>query len=217
MNLFLIFAGAEAIGTVGAFGYLIKETKTNRKISEAIFWHEHYPVLSLVSASCDITQNLCMTDLMNNISEYDERGNKLFGVVNDSNSVAYKSVVEFAKDPEISNEVKKHFIGDIGITQKPVYEESIEQQVAIIYSKYHVIPETKVVSYEEFDICKYVENCPVSEGDNCKLLYVRLTYYTSPDVKHAKKSETIYKVCLRCSKPTIQINYIVGISHDTEN
>lgn len=80
----------------------------------------------------------------------------------------------------------------------PTYSEA-DDNIVYIYSKFFIDPATKSIANSEFDICSFTSDCQTQPGCEDKCLFIRLTYFSSPNAKVRKRVISTFKVTLICS------------------
>lgn len=215
MNWSTFWSALQGIWTVWSLIRLIILWYKEKNDKHTEFWHNNLPILSLTSP-CDCTQYYCDADLNDFPSSFPERGNKLFSIPNFSKVVAYniQICISGTEDFTNSSNVKRyHYINEIPPTNISM-SLSPEDYVTMMYSKFHINPDTKDANYDEFKICDLLRSCSVTEWDNCKVFYVKMEYDSSPSLQYNKRIKSIFKICARCINNETMINYILRQSYE---
>jgi len=216
----LIAAGGAGLGVYKYFQNKEREQE-NIEREDQQFWQQYYPILN-ISSPCDTSQNSCELNIANNKSVlHEERGSMLFCIYGMNENIAYDVVVTISacKDFTAGSPLRRHYISNVNHfmyddgekevddngKKKKIKISGMEYMHGMVYSKYHVDPETKEVQMEDFKICDFVKQCPANEtATDCKYLYVRLEYATSPLLEIAKKITSTFSLCIQCGTETTE-------------
>ncbi|MCQ9634152.1 hypothetical protein MP477_04190 [Chryseobacterium sp. WG23] len=196
-----------ASGTAGAFLSLIIDKISNERSENHKKWQSEIPVVTLTSP-CDPTSNYCDINIVDSISDYEERGSQYFSVINIGKTNAYDLTIEFCSDIDFKTKVfHRHYIPYLVPLAKTEYQNQFQDY---IYSKYSVDPQTKEISNKNFEICGCLNDCLISTTNtNEKYFFVKISYYSSLSKENRHLITTILRVNLICEKmilPEVSVN-----------
>lgn len=212
-----------ACGTIGSFLYLILDKVLGEKEINHLKWQSQIPFVTLTSP-CDPTASYCDINILDNKSEFEERGNAYFSVCNLGKTNAYDIKIEFFTKDDFKEIFNKHYIPYLpplvpGQNAEYIFYSFRE----FIYSNYNVNPDTKEASNSKFEICGCLTNCAISTtSKDEKYFFVKIEYYSSFSKKHRYKITSTLKVIVICSsdteqEPNVKIKGINFLDYDYDD
>jgi len=103
------------------------------------------------------------------------------------------------------------------VFKQSLIDDTEDFGINYIYSKYNISPDSCEVRKDDFKICDFSKNCVTQKG--LKIIYIRLTYKSSPAITIQKSIESVFKINLECGEENnqkyIYINNIVRIKYLT--
>lgn len=167
--------------------------RNNKESENNKYWNDNLPVIS-IGSPCNILQNACEIDISKDF--WDENWAILFRLGNFSKTTAWALSLEFYSDEVCASEsLRSLYVSEVPVTNLSDKEGGIP-----IYSKYHVNPKTKEISYNEFKICECLNDCSADKKrSDIKDLFIKCSYSSCLDQKCAKRIESIFQIKLECT------------------
>ena len=204
-----------AISAIGTFIFSLRIYNRSKTETNHRFWNENLPVITIWSP-CNISQSACDINIEEETD--DENGKAYFTIWNFSKSTAYDLIIKIStsklfQDGEIKREV---YIQEIPTTI--IYNENGYSSAQFLYSKFHVNPWTKEISWDEYSICDTLKNCSTDKSQNLtRDLYIKCMYSSSPDKNISKKIESTFRAKIECKDSWTTIKSIVRLNYKVNN
>ena len=197
-NSVIILQAIESLSTCIAAIFAIVIYKKNKIKDENRYRNENLPVIT-IGSPCDVTQNACDINILSNydVDENDDNWTCLFKLANFSKTTARDISLGFYSDEKCTCLLHSLFIQEVPITTNNNWWVSI-------YSKLSINPESKKISYTEFNILDALKKCWCDcNNEAIKNIYAKCIYYSSPDHTVAMRIISWFTIKLRCDDAVI--------------